>query len=48
MAPEFYGGKITFASDIYSLGVIIMELLTGVKGYPEDDNVGKVSTLPPS
>ncbi|XP_047052526.1 receptor-like serine/threonine-protein kinase ALE2 [Lolium rigidum] len=39
MAPEFYGGRITFASDIYSLGVIIMEILTGVKGYPEDDNV---------
>lgn len=28
LAPEFYGGKITFKSDIYSLGVIIIEILT--------------------
>ncbi|KAM3371757.1 hypothetical protein ACQJBY_018921 [Aegilops geniculata] len=42
MAPEIlYGGKITFASDIYSLGSIIMEILTGVKGYPEDENVNE-------
>uniref|UniRef100_A0ACD5TYV0 Uncharacterized protein n=1 Tax=Avena sativa TaxID=4498 RepID=A0ACD5TYV0_AVESA len=39
MAPEFYGGKVSFASDMYSLGVIIMEMLTGVKGYQEDDIV---------
>ncbi|XBI23253.1 hypothetical protein VPH35_048534 [Triticum aestivum] len=40
MAPEiFLGRKITFASDIYSLGSVIMEILTGVKGYPEDENV---------
>ncbi|TVU25889.1 hypothetical protein EJB05_28407, partial [Eragrostis curvula] len=38
MAPENYGGLITFKSDIYSLGVIIIELLTGGKGYPDIDN----------
>ncbi|KAM0930492.1 hypothetical protein ACQ4PT_000938 [Festuca glaucescens] len=33
MDPEYLkSGQITFASDIYSLGVIIMEILTGLKG----------------
>lgn len=44
MAPEFHGGLITFKSDIYSLGVIILEILTGRKGYPEIDNVRTVSS----
>ena len=35
MAPEFIDGQITFKSDIYSLGVIITEILTGDKG-PRD------------
>ncbi|KAM0926143.1 hypothetical protein ACQ4PT_003751 [Festuca glaucescens] len=39
LAPEFFSGKVAFASDIYSIGVIIMEIVTGVKGYPEDENV---------
>ncbi|KAF6992456.1 hypothetical protein CFC21_009442 [Triticum aestivum] len=39
LAPEFFSGQLTFASDIYSLGVVIMEILTGKKGYPEDENV---------
>ncbi|KAM3409380.1 hypothetical protein ACQJBY_001986 [Aegilops geniculata] len=39
LAPEFYRGHIAFASDIYSLGVIIMEILTGAKGYFEEENV---------
>ncbi|XP_044407334.1 uncharacterized protein [Triticum aestivum] len=39
LAPEFYRGQVAFASDIYSLGVIIIEILTGEKGYPEDENV---------
>lgn len=38
-APEIYSGKVAFASDIYSLGVIITEIITGSKGYPEDENV---------
>lgn len=40
MAPEFFGrGNITFKSDIYSLGIIIIEILTGDKGCPRIDNV---------
>ncbi|KAM3296920.1 hypothetical protein ACQJBY_039003 [Aegilops geniculata] len=39
LAPEFYGGELSFASDIYSLGIIIVEILTGQKGYPENDDV---------
>jgi serine/threonine protein kinase len=45
MAPEFYSGEITFKSDIYSLGVIITEILTGKKGYAEIDNVRTVVWL---
>lgn len=39
LAPEFFNGQIAFTSDIYSLGIIIMEILTGKKGYSEDENV---------
>jgi serine/threonine protein kinase len=41
MVPEFYNEviTITFKSDIYSLGTIIIEMLTGRKGYPDIDNV---------
>ncbi|CAM0948543.1 unnamed protein product [Alopecurus aequalis] len=40
LAPEFYGGrKITFKLDIYSLGIILIDILTGEKGYPDVDNV---------
>uniref|UniRef100_A0ACD5TBB5 Uncharacterized protein n=1 Tax=Avena sativa TaxID=4498 RepID=A0ACD5TBB5_AVESA len=39
LAPEYYRGQVAFASDIYSLGVIIVEILTGEKGYPEEENV---------
>ncbi|EMS61842.1 Cysteine-rich receptor-like protein kinase 26 [Triticum urartu] len=39
MPPEFYGGQITFKFDIYSLGIIIIEILTGEKGYPNIDKV---------
>lgn len=45
MAPEYsYGGLITLKSDIYSLGMIIIEILTGQKGYPDIDNVRTVSS----
>jgi serine/threonine protein kinase len=43
MAPEFYDGVITFKSDIYSLGIIIIEILTGHKGCPEIERVRKAS-----
>ncbi|XBI96831.1 hypothetical protein VPH35_033053 [Triticum aestivum] len=36
MAPEFLnGGKITPKSDIFSLGVIILEVVTGHRDYPD-------------
>ncbi|KAM0930494.1 hypothetical protein ACQ4PT_000939 [Festuca glaucescens] len=40
MDPEYLRSRqIAFASDIYSLGVIIMEILTGTKQYLDDDYV---------
>ncbi|KAK3136311.1 hypothetical protein QOZ80_5BG0431370 [Eleusine coracana subsp. coracana] len=39
MAPEFYDKVITAKSDIYSLGVIFTEILTGQKGYSTQNNV---------
>jgi serine/threonine protein kinase len=44
MAPEYFNGEITFKSDIYSLGVIILEILTGQKGYPEINTVRTYSS----
>ncbi|KAE8809230.1 Disease resistance protein RPM1 [Hordeum vulgare] len=39
LAPEFCNGEITYQLDIYSVGVIIIEILTGKKGYLAVDNV---------
>ncbi|VAH80172.1 hypothetical protein VPH35_053260 [Triticum aestivum] len=39
MAPEFYGGPITYNFDIYSLDMIIIEIVTGEKGCPNIDKV---------
>ncbi|CAN6281743.1 unnamed protein product [Urochloa humidicola] len=39
LAPEFYNGQITFKLDVYSLGVIVIEMLTGQKGYSTIENV---------
>ena len=37
MAPEVFAGfKITFMSDIYSLGIIITVMLTGCKDIPKE------------
>jgi serine/threonine protein kinase len=33
MAPEQFGGKAVFASDLYSLGVTMYQMLTGVLPY---------------
>jgi len=33
MAPEQFQGKAVFASDIYSLGVTMYQILTGVLPY---------------
>ncbi|XP_066357587.1 probable disease resistance protein At5g63020 isoform X2 [Miscanthus floridulus] len=38
MAPEYVSeGKITTMADIYSLGVVIIEIITGCKPYPDID-----------
>ncbi|KAK1613211.1 hypothetical protein QYE76_036884 [Lolium multiflorum] len=38
-APEYLrSGKMSFKSDMYSLGVIIIELVTGEKDIPDDSN----------
>jgi serine/threonine protein kinase len=42
LAPEFFSGLISFKSDVYSLGVIIMEVVTGIKGYCEIEDVRKI------
>uniref|UniRef100_A0A8R7VDK9 Protein kinase domain-containing protein n=1 Tax=Triticum urartu TaxID=4572 RepID=A0A8R7VDK9_TRIUA len=45
MATEFHSGdmcKITYKLDIYSLGVIIIEMLTGKKWYPAYPDVDNV------
>ncbi|XP_044947875.1 putative receptor-like protein kinase At4g00960 [Hordeum vulgare subsp. vulgare] len=40
LAPEFYEmGAITSGTDLYSLGVIIIEILTGQKGYQDTEQV---------
>ncbi|VAI53395.1 unnamed protein product [Triticum turgidum subsp. durum] len=39
MAPEFHTGEITHKFDLYSLGVIVMEMLTGKKGYQSIEDV---------
>ncbi|XP_051177028.1 cysteine-rich receptor-like protein kinase 44 [Lolium perenne] len=36
MPPEFTRGIITTKSDIFSLGVIILEVITGHRDYPDD------------
>ncbi|XBI86371.1 hypothetical protein VPH35_094342 [Triticum aestivum] len=39
MDPEYLrSGQIGFSSDVYSLGVIIMEILTGVRQYHKDEH----------
>jgi serine/threonine protein kinase len=49
LAPEFlFGGRqISFKSDIYSLGIIIIGILTGENGYPcpDIDYVRQVSSI---
>lgn len=42
MAPESFDRVITFKLDVYSLGIIIMEMLTGRKGYCPIEYVRKI------
>ncbi|KAM0856559.1 hypothetical protein ACQ4PT_049060 [Festuca glaucescens] len=39
LAPEFGNGEIKYQFDIYSLGVVIIEILTGKKGYHDVEKV---------
>jgi serine/threonine protein kinase len=39
LAPEFGSREITYRFDLYSLGVIIIEILTGKKGYEAVEDV---------
>jgi serine/threonine protein kinase len=43
MPPEYLKGIITPMSDIFSLGVIICEIITGHRDYPYD--IRKSSTV---
>lgn len=45
MPPEFNSRVITRAYDIYSLGVIIMEILTGEKGYHRTEDVRTIYSM---
>jgi serine/threonine protein kinase len=45
LAPEYYSGHITMKLDIYSLGVIIIEVLTGAKGYVAIEKVRTIFIL---
>lgn len=41
-APEYaMSGKLTLKSDIYSLGVVLLELITGRKAYDSSKNAGE-------
>ena len=40
MAPEYINrGLITTKSDIFSLGVIIIEIVTGHRDYPDETGI---------
>jgi serine/threonine protein kinase len=39
MAPELHGGVMACSADLYSLGVIIIEILTGQKGHQDTVDV---------
>ncbi|MEZ5330647.1 MAG: serine/threonine-protein kinase [Thermoanaerobaculia bacterium] len=54
MAPEqLAGGKVSFASDLYSLGLVLYEMFTGKKAHPEGSAVDlaahhRSGTAPPT
>uniref|UniRef100_M8ARH1 non-specific serine/threonine protein kinase n=1 Tax=Aegilops tauschii TaxID=37682 RepID=M8ARH1_AEGTA len=39
LAPEFSNREVTYRFDLYSLGVIIIEILTGKRGYEDVENI---------
>lgn len=49
MAPEQFYGKYSYSSDIYAMGVILYELLTGKRpfsGSPKEIMIGHLNHLP--
>ena len=43
VAPERRRGEaVTFASDVYSVGVMLYEMLTGNRPYPQDENTAEM------
>jgi serine/threonine protein kinase len=47
MAPEFVSHVITQKYDLYSLGVIILEILTGEKGCQDVETVRIIYAIVP-
>ena len=45
LAPEFHTGEITHKFDLYSLGVIIMEILTGGRGWDRSHAIDGVRII---
>ncbi|WP_141712730.1 serine/threonine-protein kinase [Cyanobacterium sp. IPPAS B-1200] len=49
MAPEQFYGKYSYSSDIYGMGIVLYELLTGKRpfsGSPKDIMIGHLNHLP--
>jgi WD40 repeat protein/serine/threonine protein kinase len=48
MSPEQFGGEeLTVASDIYSLGLVLYEMVTGVKPFAGQSWMGRLTSEPP-
>lgn len=46
MAPEYYyRGEISAKSDIFSLGILIIEIVTGLKVDPTTEDLSSMSLI---